>query len=439
MAKYTFEQIKIAQNEDLNNPVINRALRRLFENSSSSEKGNLPDSSSVTSASVVFINSTNIDESTWLPVSSLASLLPPPNIYQASDAPGYMPTSNGVGLVWNTAANSSGGQWQYKKLKQKLSELDDVSIVNPKQYESLTYFQNKWTNTTQETYLGVGYIKHIVCTQPTIIELPSDIAELNGNEQIEITKVIPGQKSSNSPDGDSTQNNKYPILIITKQNTKSFIINPSWTSIINNNDEEPFSSIHLRAMRETDENGNYTGNYIWIPVSMTGTWKPSTKTTLVGGSSSADYSANQTVNTLADLTSNELRIQPYNLNVKLDLNNTSIYKVFEIPMKFDSDQKLWKANGNITQGATISDIVNGQYISLVHGLINNIPVKVTVYYQIPGESKLRLASDTGYEVWYNNASDFSTIYIDPFVDDEYGNHLCVGQSGNIKLVILTSI
>lgn len=438
MAKYTFEQIKIAQNEDLNNPVINRALRRLFENSSSSEKGNLPDSSSVTSASVVFINSTNIDESTWLPVSSLASLLPPPNIYQASDAPGYMPTSNGVGLVWNTAANSSGGQWQYKKLKQKLSELDDVSIVNPKQYESLTYFQNKWTNTTQETYLGVGYIKHIVCTQPTIIELPSDIAELNGNEQIEITKVIPGQKSSNSPDGDSTQNNKYPILIITKQNTKSFIINPSWTSIINNNDEEPFSSIHLRAMRETDENGNYTGNYIWIPVSMTGTWKPSTKTNLVGGNgSTADYSANQTVNTLEGLTSNELRIQPYNLNVKLDLNNTSIYKVFEIPMKYNSVQKKWEADGNVTQGATISDIVGGdQYISLVHGLINNIPVKATVYYKIPGESELRLAKDTTYDVWYNNPSDFSTIYIDLF-----NGANCVGQSDitNIKLVILTSI
>lgn len=430
MTKYTFEQIKIAQNEDLNNPVINRALRRLFENSSSSEKGNLPDSSSVTSASVVFINSTNIDESTWLPVSSLSSLLPPSNIYQAADAPGYMPTSNGVGLVWNTAANSSGGQWQYKKLKQKLSELDDVSIVNPKQYESLTYFQNKWTNTTQETYLGVGYIKHIVCTQPTIIELPSDIEDLNGNEQIEITKVIPNQSPS---EGGST--NKYPILIITKQNTKSFIINPSWTSIINNNDEEEFSSIHLRAMRETDENGNYTGNYIWIPVSMTGTWKPSTKTNLIGGTgSSADYSANQTVNKLEGLTSNELRIQPYNLNVKLDLNNTSIYKVFEIPMKYEDG--LWVADGEITQGARINTANGTQNISLIHGLINNVPVKATVYYKTPEDSKLKLAVDSNYEVWYNNASDFSTIYIDPF---DGAN--CVGQSNitSIKLVILTSI
>lgn len=436
MAKYTFEQIKIAQNEDLNNPVINRALRRLFENSSSSEKGNLPDSSSVTSASVVFINSTNIDESTWLPVSSLSSLLPPPNIYQASDAPGYMPTSNGVGLVWNTAANSSGGQWQYKKLKQKLSELDDVSIVNPRQYESLTYFQNKWTNTTQETYLGVGYIKHIVCTQPTIIELPSDIAELNGNEQIEITKVIPDQSSSGTT-GEGTTN-KYPILIITKQNTKSFIIKDGWTSVINNNDEEEFSSIHLRAMRETDENGNYTGNYIWIPVSMTGTWKPGTKTNLVGGDgSSADYSANQTVNKLEGLTSNELRIQPYNLNVKLDLNNTSIYKVFEIPMKYNSEKALWVADGEITQGASINTSVSGtQNISLIHGLINNIPVKATVYYSISGDSKLQLASDSRYEVWYNNASDFSTIYLDPFASDD---NACFGQTENIKLVILTSI
>lgn len=433
MAKYTFEQIKIAQNEDLNNPVINRALRRLFENSSSTEKGNLPDSSSVTSASVVFINSTNIDESTWLPVSSLASLLPPSNIYQAADAPGYMPTSNGVGLVWNTAANSSGGQWQYKKLKQKLSELDDVSIVNPRQYESLTYFQNKWTNTTQETYLGVGYIKHIVCTQPTIIELPSDIEELNGNEQIEITKVIPDRAS----DDVTSQDNKYPILIITKQNTKSFIIKQGWTSVINNNDEEEFSSIHLRAMRETDENGNYTGNYIWIPVSMTGTWKPGTKTNLVTGTgSSADYASNQTVNKLEDLTSNELRIQPYNLNVKLDLNNTSIYKVFEIPMNYDSERGLWVNNGEITQGARINSIEGeGQNISLVPGLINNIPVKITVYYNLPGDSKLTLAKDTQYEVWYNNANDFSTIYIDPFDDDT-----CVGQSNtSIKLVILTSI
>lgn len=433
MAKYTFEQIKIAQNEDLNNPVINRALRRLFENSSSTEKGNLPDSSSVTSASVVFINSTNIDESTWLPVSSLASLLPPSNIYQAADAPGYMPTSNGVGLVWNTAANSSGGQWQYKKLKQKLSELDDVSIVNPRQYESLTYFQNKWTNTTQETYLGVGYIKHIVCTQPTIIELPSDIEELNGNEQIEITKVIPDR----DPNNETSQDNKYPILIITKQNTKSFIIKQGWTSVINNNDEEEFSSIHLRAMRETDENGNYTGNYIWIPVSMTGTWKPGTKTNLVTGTgSSADYASNQTVNKLEDLTSNELRIQPYNLNVKLDLNNTSIYKVFEIPMNYDSERGLWVNNGEITQGARINSIEGeGQNISLVPGLINNIPVKITVYYNLPGDSKLTLAKDTQYEVWYNNANDFSTIYIDPFDDDT-----CVGQSNtSIKLVILTSI
>lgn len=434
MAKYTFEQIKIAQNEDLNNPVINRALRRLFENSSSTEKGNLPDSSSVTSASVVFINSTNIDESTWLPVASLSSLLPPSNIYQAADAPGYMPTSNGVGLVWNTAANSSGGQWQYKKLKQKLSELDDVSIVNPRQYESLTYFQNKWTNTTQETYLGVGYIKHIVCTQPTIIELPSDIEELNGNEQIEITKVIPDRDTSD----ETSQDNKYPILIITKQNTKSFIIKQGWTSVINNNDEEEFSSIHLRAMRETDENGNYTGNYIWIPVSMTGTWKPGTKTNLVGGSgSSADYSSNQTVNKLEDLTSNELRIQPYNLNVKLDLNNTSIYKVFEIPMRYDSERELWVADGEITQGARINSLDDGsQNISLVPGLINNIPVKTTVYYNLPGDSKLILAKDTQYEVWYNNANDFSTIYIDPFDGD-----VCVGQSDitSIKLVILTSI
>ena len=104
-------------------------------------------------------------------------------------------------------------------------------------------------------------------------------------------------------------------------------------------------------------------------------------------------------------------------------------------MTYDATRKLWVADGEITQGARINTDDGNQNISLIPGLINNIPVKVTVYYNIPGDSKLILARDTQYEVWYNNASDFSTIYIDPF---DGAN--CVGQSNtSIKLVVLTSI
>ena len=104
-------------------------------------------------------------------------------------------------------------------------------------------------------------------------------------------------------------------------------------------------------------------------------------------------------------------------------------------MTYDVTRKLWVADGEITQGARINTDDGNQNISLIPGLINNIPVKTTVYYNIPGDSRLTLARDTQYEVWYNNASDFSTIYIDPF---DGAN--CVGQSNtSIKLVVLTSI
>lgn len=444
MAKYTFEQIKIAQNEDLNNPVINRALRRLFENTSSYGSNNLPSSDGVVSPSLLYLSSDG-NLPSWQSTTSIANLIPTRPLTAASDTPNNTPQVSGMGLMWDTSTGGSYGSWVYTKLKNKLSDLDDVAINGtPQQYQSLTYYNNKWTNTTQETYLGVGYVKHIVCTQPSIIILPDDMESLNGGEQIEITKIIPSGAPSNY---------RYPVLIYTgsASNGKFTILNNSYTGIISNNNNEEFSSIHLRVCQTIDANGIPTGGYTWVPVSISGTWLPTSKKTLIEGdiNSGADYAIGQYLNNVGKLTSNELRIQPYNLSVNIT-NQGEISKVFDLVVDINSEPSVSvpkysmlssESSNTITlypDNKNITDDEDNFYISIKHEVSTNRIVKATVYILEKNENdifgfkeKYTRLPDSNYDVWFNSTG-FSNVYLDLFNNTIDAYAYSVSGSPSIK-------
>lgn len=417
MAKYTFEQIKIAQNENLNNPVINRALRRLFENTNSGSSMQLPGTNDVSSPSILYVAS-NGSDTKWMSVANLSDIVPYNPIISSPDilSSGQPPSTNGMTLSWNISTNNNyGGYWTYEKLKRSLADLDDVSITSPQQYQSLTYYNNKWTNTTQETYLGVGYVKHIVCAEPTVIILPSDMEALNGGEQIEITRIKPNGANANW---------RFPVLICTS-NTKFTILNNTNQCIISDNNNEEFSSIHLRVCKSpVDTNG-----FIWVPVSVSGTWRPTRKKSLSAGSVSAgaDYDFAQTLNNVGQLTSNELRIQPYNLSVNINQSGI-ITKVFDLTLwseNISSDVNTIISNREYTQyGEANTNIVisndtdkpEGPHLSIVHGVGNNRIVQATLYAWDNNKSKWELIPDNSMHIWFN-WDQFNTIYMD-FIGNE---------------------
>lgn len=417
MAKYTFEQIKIAQNENLNNPVINRALRRLFENTNSNSSESLPGTDDVSSPSILYVAS-NGSERKWMSVANLSDIVPYNPIISSPDilSSGQPPSTNGMTLSWNISTNNNyGGYWTYEKLKRSLADLDDVTISSPQQYQSLTYYNNKWTNTTQETYLGVGYVKHIVCTEPTVIILPSDMKALNGGEQIEITRIKPSGANANW---------RFPVLICTANdnstNTKFTILNNTHQCIISDNNNEEFSSIHLRVCKSPmNENG-----FIWVPVSVSGTWRPTLKRSLNAGSVSAgaDYDFAQTLNNVGQLTSNELRIQPYNLSVNINQSGI-ITKVFDLTLvstntSNDKDSivsnREYKQYGDSEDTNIIiynEDNANDSYLSIVHGVGNNRIVQATLYVWDNAKYQWKLIPNSLMYIWFNG-DQFNTIYMD---------------------------
>jgi hypothetical protein len=249
---------------------------------------------------------------------------------------------------------------------------------------------------------------------------------LNGGEQIEITKIIPSGAPSNY---------RYPVLIYTgsASNGKFTILNNSYTGIISNNNNEEFSSIHLRVCQTIDANGIPTGGYTWVPVSISGTWLPTSKKTLIEGdiNSGADYSIGQSINNVGKLISNELRIQPYNLSVNIN-NQGEISKIFNLAIDINSEpnQSVPKysinseSSNNITlypDNKNITEDEDNFYITINHELSTNRIVKATVYVlqkNDDSQNKLFLERyirlpDSNYDVWFNTRA-FNNIYLDLF-------------------------
>lgn len=396
--KFTFEQIKINQNENLNNPVINRALKRLFENQLASQSSEtLPSTTGLSATSLLVGNKDAAPE--WKSFTEVAQYFPTFELYRLSDVSPSVQSelldsgANGKTIVWNF--NNENGYWGLGNIPKSLNDLTDVSIVSPQDYQNLTYRNNTWTNATTEQFIGVGYIKHIICQEPTIIVLPTDLGNLSGNEQIEITKIIPQSYY------ESNLNDKYPILIVSDPDGTSGNTIIGQRSILTNNDSEPFASIHLRAVENKDANGNRLGTFTWIPVSMCGTWKPSDASELIIG---YDVSETQTINTPAQLTSNELKIQPYNLDINLIAGaGGAVSKTFEVKMaKVGS---IW-TNAGSDAGVNISHIVDDVVIEINHQLMAiNVLVKADAYYIANGRATKIMPDD----IYFNSETDYNTI------------------------------
>lgn len=391
-AGFTFEQIKLAENENLSNSVLNRALLRLWKNVEEvkSQSVLFPESSGseTTILANIYNDSDQIYTRQWYSISAFAKLIAKPKLVELTDVSTASPSS-GQTLCFNATGGTSG-VWQFKNLPSKITDLQNFKNVadTPNENDVLTYTASKgWVAQTVTKYIGVGYIYHQVCSGPTEITLPSTAGALSGGEQVVISKVLPNNRG---------EIDKFPILIKVGSGITSTIIGKQ--SIYTCNDNEEFSSIHLRACLGPD------GNYMWVPVCATGSWIPSTITNV-----NSLITAGQSISRYT-LTENQIKLQPYNIDISFSMNGADISKNYNIELKKGTD-KIWAIDtANTTSGVNMEN--NSGLFSIQHNIMEGSKlVKTNVYYKdAEGNKLIQIVPD---EIYFNATDNsYSRVFID---------------------------
>ena len=120
-AGFTFEQIKLAENENLSNSVLNRALLRLWKNVEEvkSQSVLFPESSGseITILANIYNDSDQTYTRQWYSMSAFAKLIAKPKLVELTDVSTASPSS-GQTLCFNATGGTSG-VWQFKNLPSK--------------------------------------------------------------------------------------------------------------------------------------------------------------------------------------------------------------------------------------------------------------------------------------------------------------------------------
>lgn len=386
--QYTFDQIRLEKNENVNNAVLNRPLARIYTMLQElSLTINLPnsDNTEITYLADIYVEKDGRHYREWHTIGKIAEILPKPALTDLTDVSKALPIT-GQTIVWNQANN----KWEFKKLPTKINDLQNFSLVddNPVDKSVITWNSslNSWVAQTVTKYIGVGYIYHQICSRPTVVKLPSSTAALSGGEQVVITKLKPE---------DASTDELFPILVTTQDDSATIV---GRRSILSNNEMEDFASIHLRAVMGPD------GKYMWVPVAATGTWKPTNLSDLT-----YEHTANAPIDRPPALTENQIKLQPYNIDIAFNVDGEDISRTFEIVLERVTSSSDW------TLVYPTSDYVyyspTTKIISINHNILDgNRLVRTTVYY----ENENRLSEIRPNEVYFEmgQSSKYATVNID---------------------------
>lgn len=209
---FSFDQIKLAKNENVNNSVLNRPLARLYTMLEEiSVLQEIPESNATETVYLADVwNESNKKElqhtREWHTINQIADAIPKPALTDLTDVSRALPLT-GQTITWN----QNSGKWEFRKLPVKITDIQKFELVddNPVNNSVMTWNSqmNSWIAQTVTKYIGVGYIYHQVCTRPTVIKLPTSTTALSGGEQIVITKIKPVDAGGES---------RYPVLITSR-------------------------------------------------------------------------------------------------------------------------------------------------------------------------------------------------------------------------------
>lgn len=406
---FSFDQIKLAKNENVNNSVLNRPLARIYamlldlSNSMGLPPSNFEET---TYLADVYDQNTNSWSKEWHTISKIYEAIQKPNLTELPDVSKVIPVT-GQTVVWNQASN----KWEFKKLPVKINDLNKFNLVddNPVDNSVLTWNAglNSWVAQTVTKYIGVGYIYHQICSRPTVIKLPVSTEALSGGEQIVITKLKPENASNEE---------KYPVLI-TVPDTSATIIGRQ--SILTNNEDEDWASIHLRAVLGPD------GKFMWVPVCSTGTWRPTNKIDL----DNVD-SANMPIDRPPALTENQIKLQPYNIDIAFNIDGDDVSKEFEIVLTRPTDNSDWQLDFGTSDYVYYSPVSG--IITINHNILNGMRlVRATTYYY----NYDKICQITPNEVYFDagQSSKYGAINID------LHEWLDLATDNTIKFKVLISI
>lgn len=409
---FSFDQIKLSKNENVNNSVLNRPLARLYSmiqdlsisigvpNSTYNETTYLAD----------VYSETGIDGNQhyreWHTINKIFDTLPKPALTQLADVSQAIPIT-GQTINWNQGSK----KWEFKKLPVKINDLQKFDLVdeNPIDNSVMTWNAglNSWVAQTVTKYIGVGYIYHQICSRPTVVKLPNSTAALSGGEQIVITKVKPENASVEE---------RYPVLITTPDDSSTIM---GRRSLLTNNEAEDWASIHLRAIIAPD------GKYMWVPVAGNGTWKPTEKDDLTNADSNG-----AAIDRPPTLTENQIKLQPYNIDIAFNVDGEDISKSFDVVLSRATADADWKIDIGSSDYVYYSP--NSNIITINHNIMDGLRlVRTTVYYY----DNSKLCQITPNEVYFDisQSSQYATVNID------LHEWLDMAQTNDLKFKVLISI
>lgn len=405
MATFTFDQIKLSQNENVTASVLNRALIRLYQNIDSIITTS--DVSFPTTGGRYYLNVSNTTTGgsvlTWAALDDYFKEKKFDHLVNvAADITATIDTlTNDQVLVWD-----NNKQWVNKPYIKDIEDLNDGKLFaninkNKNIGDVITWAGDNtgWLAQSPTELLGVGYIQHEVCRKPTIVNLPPIVETLedgtqtnNTGGQVVITKLIDNSIAT-------VNNLKFPVLVVASKSDK--IINAQ--SIITNNSREDFASIHLRAVH-TDAGD------VWIPVCATGSWRPAgDKTTILTSEYSSEISNFEPA--VRNLTSQQIKLQPYNIDLSIKIGDESIAKEYEITLKKESG--IWDISV-INPQPQISESIdysNG-LIHIQTGKIYGMSVLKTSVFLVSGTKYSQINPDEIYFEVDNNNLDQCNAFID---------------------------
>lgn len=406
---FSFDQIKLSKNENINNSVLNRPLARIYAMLQDlSDNASIPISnySETTYLADVYDQNTQSRSLEWHTLSRIYDNIQKPNLTDLSDVSKTIPVT-GQTVCWNQAQ----GKWEFIKVPVKITDLQKFNLVddNPVDNSVLTWNAglNSWVAQTVTKYIGVGYIYHQICSRPTVVKLPVSSAALSGGEQIVITKLKPENAGIEE---------KYPVLIMVPDDSATII---GRRSILTNNEDEDWASIHLRAVLGPD------GKFMWVPVCATGTWRPSNKIDL----DNVD-SGNMPIDRPPALTENQIKLQPYNIDIAFNIDGEDISKEFDIVLTrptHNSDWQLDTGSSDFVYYSPVSGI-----ITINHNILNGMRlVRTTAYYY----NYDKICQITPNEVYFDagQSSKYGAVNID------LHEWLDLATEDTIKFKILVSI
>ena len=390
---FSFDQIKLNANENVNNSVLNRPLARIYSMlEQMSVAYDFPDSpyTETTYLADIYSEADQKHYKEWHTVDKLTDLVPIPALTELSDTSKILPVT-GQTIRWNQSLK----KWEYTTLITKINQLEKASKIsdNPVDNAVIKWSQslNSWTADTLQPMIGVGYIYHMVCTRPTVVTLPTSIDALSGGEQVVITKLRPKDAAYGSlipvlvTNGAGDDNSEAPTII-------------GRSSILTNNENEDWASIHLRAIL-TD-----TGEYMWVPVCATGTWYPSSLIDLT-----TDYTGGTAVDHPPQLTENQLKLQPYNIDLSIDVDGNDVSQEFNVVFARASESSQWQQTSGTDAGVYYNSTT--KIVSVAHSVLDgNKLVRAQVYYH----SGNKLVQITPNEVYFetSNSNKYGTVNID---------------------------